>query len=163
MFQRSLMVCQLLLAVIYSSAGISKFLHWFPNIIGPVWLVDELAKYGLGLLGYLVAVAQLITGIVLFFPQFRLIGAILLLPMQLCITVITFSLGWSGTPYVNVVLLLMVVALIYDGRHKLVSLIGDTHLFRQHKALYWGVFILFWGFTLLLKYGTAVSAGLVGE
>ena len=72
------MVCQLLLAVIYSSAGISKFLHWFPNIIGPVWLVDELAKYGLGLLGYLVAVAQLITGIVLFFPQFRLIGALLL-------------------------------------------------------------------------------------
>ena len=114
MFQRALIVFQVLLAVIYASSRLSKLFHWFPNIIGPVWLIEELSKYHLGLFGYFIAVTQAIVGILLFFPKFRLVAAIMLLPMHLCITVIPISLGWRGTPYVNLVFLLMILALLYS-------------------------------------------------
>lgn len=159
MFNAFLTVSQVLLAVIYTTAGLSKFIHGFPVIIGPVWLIDELSKYGLGLFGYLIAVAQLVTGIVLFFPSLRLIGALLLLPMQLCITVITISLGWSGTPYINMVLLCMVLALIVDERVKLRSLIGSSSTFSDHKTLYIAAFCAFWGLAAFMKYGALLSSG----
>lgn len=159
MFRTCLIISQVLLAVIYTSAGVSKFLHGFPVIIGPVWLIEELSKYGLGLFGYLIAVAQLVTGLVLFFPIYRLIGALMLLPMQLCITVVTISLGWSGTPYINLVLLGMVLALIYDEREKLAKLVGSQAGFRQHKVAYVMSFIGFWSAAALMKYGALLMNG----
>jgi len=155
-FQKFLIVTQVLLAVIYSSAGISKLLPGFPNIIGPVWLIDELAKYELGLLGYFIAFSQAIVGILLFFPQLRLCATLMLLPMHLCITVVTISLGWQGTPYVNTLLLIMIFAILYDERKKLGVLLvsGETHLSRNNLFVYLSAFTLFWSFAIFLRYGT---------
>ena len=156
MYQRLLIVFQVLLAVIYFSSGFSKLFHWFPNIIGPVWLIEELSKYNLGLFGYFIAVSQTIVGFLLFFPRLRLVASIMLLPMHLCITVIPISLGWRGTPYVNVVLLLMILTLLYSERSKLLQLLGNTDkvVLRNNRAVYWSAFALFWLAAFSMKYGT---------
>ncbi|WP_205662203.1 hypothetical protein, partial [Alteromonas flava] len=72
MFQRSLLIFQVLLAVIYFSAGLSKLFQGLPNIIGPVWLIQELAKYNLATFGYFIALSQVVIGFILFFPRLRL-------------------------------------------------------------------------------------------
>lgn len=156
MFQRFLVVFQVLLAVIYVSSGLSKLLHWFPSIIGPVWLIEELSKYNLGLFGYFIAVAQVIVGALLFFPKLRLVAAVFLLPMHLCITVIPISLGWRGTPLVNIVLLLMILALLHSERDRLMVLIGDPsdRSRKGGRAVYWSAFVLFWAAAVALKYGS---------
>ena len=158
MFQRVLIVFQVLLAVIYSSSGLSKLFHWFPNIIGPISLIEELSKYNLGLFGYFIAVTQAIVGILLFFPKFRLIASILLLPMHLCITVIPISLGWHGTPFVNSVLLLMILALLYSERNRLMLLVGNPSdgPLKNSKIVYWSAFVLFWVAAVVLKYGSSL-------
>lgn len=155
MFQKFLIVSQVLLAVIYSSAGISKLVQGFPSIIGPVWLIDELAKYGLGLFGYFIAFSQAIIGILLFFPQIRLCATLMLLPMHLCVTIVPISLGWQGTPYVNTVLLTMILAILYDERKKLaVLLISEKNkLSGSNLFVYLFAFALFWSFALFLRYG----------
>ncbi|MEP1385033.1 MAG: hypothetical protein ABJK64_14715 [Paraglaciecola sp.] len=89
---------QVILGVIYFSAGLSKLISGFPNIIGTVWLIDELSKYGLGLFGYFIAIMQAVIGGLLLINRFRLIASLLLLPMHICIFIITILLGWKGTP-----------------------------------------------------------------
>jgi len=147
-------LCQVVLAVVYFSAGISKVWQWFPNIIGPVWLIDELAKYQLGLFGYFIALAQALVGLLLFVPRLRLIAALLLLPMHLCVTVVPISLGWQGTPMVNLLLLTMLLTLLFDDRKKLLALVRDNASMPNNaeKICYWGSFILCWLLAIYLKY-----------
>lgn len=155
MLQRLLVFFQVLLAVIYFSSGFSKLSHWFPNIIGPVWLIEELRKYNLGLFGYFIAVSQVFVGLLLFFPRFRLIASLLLLPMHLCTTVIPISLGWRGTPFVNALLLLMILALLYSDKARLMQLVRsrDSALPGKDKIFYWSSFVLLWLAASVMKYG----------
>ncbi|WP_133407351.1 hypothetical protein [Parashewanella tropica] len=115
-----------ILGIIYFTAGISKFIHWFPNIIGPIWLIDVLAQYKLALFGYFVAISQTFVGALLLTYRFRLIGALMLVPMHLCIFIIPISLGWQGTPYINAVLLIMLSLVIYVDKDKLFGLVRKT-------------------------------------
>ncbi|WP_133470857.1 hypothetical protein [Paraglaciecola marina] len=155
MFQKFLIAAQVLLAVIYTSAGLSKLIHWFPNIIGPVWLIDELSKYNLGLFGYFIALSQATVGFLLFFPKFRLVASLMLLPIHMCITIIPISLNWHGTPFVNVVLLTMILAMLYDDKVKLISLFGANGALQMsgNKIIYWSSFVLFWLAAIYLKFG----------
>ena len=157
MFQRALTIFQVLLAVIYLSAGLSKLFHWIPNIIGPVWLIDELTKYNLGLFGYFIAVSQALVGILMFFKRFRLAASLMLLPMHMCITVILISLGWRGTPLVNLVLLSMILALLYSERDRLKILFAssDPKQDGDNKALYWCMFAILCSLAFYLKYGSS--------
>lgn len=158
MFQKFLVFSQVLLAVIYCSAGLSKLVSWFPNIIGPVWLIDELAKHNLELFGYFIAVSQTVVGTLLFFQKFRLVAAIMLLPMHLCITVVPISLGWQGTPYVNSVLLIMILTLLFDDRKRLAMLLSSSvrSMSKSDKIMYWSCFVLFWFTAFYLRYGFAL-------
>jgi uncharacterized membrane protein YphA (DoxX/SURF4 family) len=155
MYQKFLVVSQILLAVIYSSAGFSKLFHWFPNLIGPVWLIEELEKYNLGLFGYFIALSQLSVGTLLFFPRCRLIASILLLPIHICITIVPISLGWQGTPLINIVLLTLLVVLLFDDRKKMLLLIRNrnTLVTENTKRVYWVSFIVIWFATFFIQYG----------
>jgi|APTNR8051073442_1049403.scaffolds.fasta_scaffold02334_8 hypothetical protein len=99
------------LGLILLLAGAEKLIR-LPDIIGPHYLIDELAKYGLGLLGQFIAAAQVGIGFLLFSQRFALIGAIMALPMFANIFIVTVSLQWRGTPtevafflFLNIVLL----------------------------------------------------------
>ena len=153
-FKLALTSFQVLLAVIYFSAGMSKLFPSFPHIIGPVWLIEELGKYQLALFGYFIAGAQILVGLLLFFNRFRLIAAVMLLPMHLCITIIPISLGWQGTPYVNGVLLLMILAILYSEKARLMALVGQAaeEKNQSNKYVYAVTFVICWTFALLLKF-----------
>lgn len=118
---------RIVLGFILLGAGMSKLYenHAFPGIIGPVWLEDELAKYGLGLFARFVAFSQVIAGGLLITQRFATLGAILSFPMLLCILMVTISLEWQGTPYVNAVFLSMNVYLLIYDYHKLKFIISD--------------------------------------
>ena len=150
-----LIVFQVVLGIVYLSAGISKLISGFPNIIGPIWLIDELSKYGLGLFGYFIAIMQAIIGGLLLINRFRLIAAIMLLPMHLCVFIIPISLGWRGTPYINAVFLCMLLALLFDERQKLYLLINTKQLWlNSHaKKVYISAFVSTWIIAIFLKYG----------
>lgn len=158
MSKRLVVFCQVVLAVIYLSAGLSKLFHDVPNIIGPVQLIDELAKHNLALFGYFIALMQAVVGALLLSQRFRLIAALMLLPMHICITIIPISLGWHGTPWVNTVLLLMLFTLLYDDRTRLEGLVrADAKLgISSEKTLYWSTFMLCCGLAFYLKYGWSV-------
>ena len=150
-----LTIFQVVLGIIYFSAGLSKLIPGFPNIIGPVWLIDELSKYNLGLFGYFIAIMQTVIGGLLLISRFRLIASLMLLPMHMCILIIPISLGWQGTPYVNAVFLGMILALLFNERKKLCSLINSKPLTLSLNSnkIYIGTFIFTWCIAIFLKYG----------
>lgn len=141
---------QVLLAVIYFSAGLNKFFN-FPHFIGPPWLIDELEKYGLGLFGYFISFSQAFVGGFLFFMRYRLAACLMLFPMHICVFIVPISLGWQGTPYVNAILLYMLLHLIYSERDGLIQLFNRpiSQLNTGHNVTYWIVFSFLWIFVIL--------------
>ncbi|PIW02768.1 MAG: hypothetical protein COW40_18325 [Cytophagales bacterium CG17_big_fil_post_rev_8_21_14_2_50_40_13] len=112
-----ILLIRVFLGLIFFGAGMSKlyFEHKFPGIIGPVWLEDELAPHGLGLYARFIASSQIIVGLLLLTQRFATLGAVLLFPVLLNILMVTISLEWRGTPYVNSFLLLLNTwLLLYD-------------------------------------------------
>ena len=112
---------RLFLGIIFFTAGMAKLFyeHKFPGIIGPVWLEERLAEHGLGLYARFIAASQILVGLLLLTQRFATLGAILLFPMLLDIFMVTVSLEWQGTPYVNFVLLVLIGWLLAYDYHKL--------------------------------------------
>jgi hypothetical protein len=112
------------LGIIFFSAGVSKLVRGFPSIIGPVWLIDRLEPYGLGLFGQFIAVSEAAVGLLLLSRRLSTLGAIMLVPMLSSILVVTISLEWRGTPLVNSFLLLLNAALLAHDYPKWRSIFG---------------------------------------
>ena len=126
LYRLALTATRIFLGLIFMSAGLGKLTHGgFPGLIGPVWLEERLAVYGLGLFAQFVAWSQLLIGLLLLSRRFALVGAIMLVPMLANIFVITVSLQWRGTPYVNAVLLAMNAFLLWSERRRLALLFLD--------------------------------------
>lgn len=107
------LLIRLFLAYTFFSAGICKLTHGnFGQIMGPPWLEERLAEYGLGLFAQVVAVSQVIIGLLLFSQRFSLLGAIMLVPMNVAILAVTVSQQWVGTPSLNVVFLTLNLLLL---------------------------------------------------
>jgi hypothetical protein len=105
------------LGAIFFTSGMAKVFaeHKFPGIIGPVWLEDILAKHDLGLFAQFIAYAQIGIGFLLLTLRFATVGAIMLLPMNMNILMITVSQNWVGTPYViSFFIVLNVILLLFD-------------------------------------------------
>ena len=112
------------LGLIFFLGGLSKLMP-VPNIMGPVWLEEELAKHELGLFARFIAVVQIATGTLLLTRRFALIGAIMLFPMLLNMLVITLSLHWKGTPYVIAFFIVLNLLLLFDEFPRLKALISE--------------------------------------
>ncbi|WP_205501443.1 DoxX family protein [Rufibacter psychrotolerans] len=112
------LLIRLFLGYVFFSAGICKLTHGnFGQLIGPPWLEEALAKHGLGLFAQVVAVCQVIIGALLFSQRFSLLGAVMLVPMNISILAVTVSQNWTGTPYVNTVFLLLNLSLLlYESK-----------------------------------------------
>lgn len=112
------------LGLIFFTSGMAKLTNGdFFGLIGPVWLEERVAPYGLGLWARFVAWSQAGVGLLLLSQRFATLGAVMLVPMLANILVITISLQWRGTPYVNAVLLAMNLFLLYADRRRLMGLV----------------------------------------
>lgn len=126
-FQRFILVgTRLFLGLIFFTSGMGKLTHGnFPGIIGPVWLEERLAEYGLSLFARFVAYSQVLVGLLLLSQRFATLGAVMLFPMLMSIFVVTVSLQWRGTPYVNAFFLFLNAGLLIADFHKLKFLLTD--------------------------------------
>lgn len=121
---------RIFLGLIFFTSGMGKLTHGdFPGLIGPVWLEERLTSYGLAFWARFVAWSQVGVGLLLLSQRFSTLGAVMLVPMLTNILVITISLQWRGTPYVNAVLLAMNLYLLWADREKLKSLVASTRGF----------------------------------
>ncbi|MBK8965567.1 MAG: hypothetical protein IPM36_02590 [Lewinellaceae bacterium] len=114
------------LGLVFFTSGMAKLYagHAFPGIIGPVWLEDELAKFGLGLFARFVATGQVLVGFLLLTLRFSTLGAVMLVPVVLNILVVTISLEWRGTPWVVAFFLASNLFVLAVDYRKLLPLIG---------------------------------------
>ncbi|HEX9983370.1 MAG TPA: DoxX family protein [Thermoanaerobaculia bacterium] len=118
---------RVLLGAIFFTSGMGKLTHGdFVGLIGPVWLEERLAQYGLGLWAQFVAWSQVTIGLLLLSQRFATLGAVMLVPMLVNILVVTISLQWRGTPYVNAVLLLLNLFLLATDWRKLLPLVAES-------------------------------------
>lgn len=115
-----IILLRVFLGLVFFTAGMSKLYdtHQFPGLIGPVWLEERLAEHGLALYARFIAWSQVIAGLLLFTQRFATLGAVLTFPIILNIFVVTVSLEWQGTPYVNFALLLLNLWLLLYDYHK---------------------------------------------
>lgn len=111
-----ILLIRLLLGYIFFSSSLCKLSQGqFGQIIGPCNLEAELAPYKLGLFAIVIAISQLIISLLLFAQRYALLGAIMTVPMNICILSITLSQGWLGTPIIDAFLLLLNgLLLLYD-------------------------------------------------
>lgn len=108
-----MLLTRLFLGYIFFSAGICKLTHGnFGQLIGPPWLEERLAEYGLGLFAQVVAISQVVCGMLLLSQRFSLLGAVMLVPMNVAILAVTVSMEWRGTPYLNAVFLALNLVLL---------------------------------------------------
>lgn len=114
------------LGLIFFTAGMAKIFyeHRFPGLIGPVWLEEKLAEFGLGLFARFIAYSQIVVGFMLLTLRYRTLGVIALLPMLLNILLVTISQNWKGTPYVLAFFLLLNLVLLAAESPKLLHLLG---------------------------------------
>ncbi|GAB3200062.1 putative membrane protein YphA (DoxX/SURF4 family) [Pontibacter aydingkolensis] len=114
---------RLFLGYIFFSAGMCKLTNGnFGQIIGPPWLEEALAKHGLGFFAQVVATFQVIIGALLMSQRYSLLGAIMLVPMNVAILTVTVSMNWTGTPYINAFFLGLNLVLLFVERQKFMFL-----------------------------------------
>jgi len=99
-------------------SGMAKlfFDHKFFGWMGPVWLIDELSKYGLGIYGAFIAYSQVIIGYLLVTTRYKLLGSIMMIPLLANILMVTISLHWQGTPLVIGFFILLNGVLLWQYR-----------------------------------------------
>lgn len=117
---------RIFLGLIFFTSGMGKLTRGdYPGLIGPVWLEELLAPHGLGLWARFLAWSQVTIGLLLLSQRFATLGAIMLLPMIANILVITISMQFGGTEYINGFLLLLNLFLLAADYHKIKFLFFD--------------------------------------
>jgi uncharacterized membrane protein YphA (DoxX/SURF4 family) len=111
-----ILLIRLFLGYIFFSSSLCKLSQGqFGQIIGPCNLETELAPYKLALFAIIIAISQLIIGILILSQRYALLGAIMTVPMNICIMAITLSQAWMGTPIIDAFLLFLnALLLLYD-------------------------------------------------
>ncbi len=94
----------------------------------PVWASFQCIM-NIKYLWFFAAYTQLISGILLVTQRYALIGTILFLPVALCIYLITWSIGFIGTKYIALLLLLAsVYLLVWDYKKLLPVFLHKGHM-----------------------------------
>jgi hypothetical protein len=127
LFNLAVVGTRILLGFIFFTAGMGKLTHghYFPLTMFPMSLAKILEPHGLALWGEFVAWSQVIIGFLLMSQRFATLGAIMSLPLILNIFMITVSMRFMGTPYLNAFLIFLNLFLLAADYHKLKFLFMD--------------------------------------
>lgn len=137
LFNLSVVGVRIFLGFIFFTAGMGKLTngHYFPISMFPISLAKLLEPYGLSLYGEFVAWSQVVIGFLLMSQRFATIGAIMSLPLIINIFVVTVSIGFVGTPYLNAFLIALNLFLLAADYHKLKFLVLEDVSEFQHIRL----------------------------
>ena len=126
-FSLAVVGTRILLGFIFFTAGMGKVTYgdYFPLTMFPMSLERLLAPHGLALLGHFIAWSQVVIGLLLLSQRFATIGAIMCVPLISNILVVTISMGFKGTPYLNAFLLGLNLFLLAADYHKIKFLFSD--------------------------------------
>lgn len=117
-------VC-LLMGLMFINAGLNKLFQYIPMPADmPAGMVKMTeAMTSIGWLLPLVAIVEIIGGILFILPKTRLIGALVLLPITVGILMTHIYVAPSGLP-VALILLIIQLIVMFQNRKKLLSLIS---------------------------------------
>ncbi|MAE86167.1 MAG: hypothetical protein CMB80_25745 [Flammeovirgaceae bacterium] len=146
LLQKLVKPTSIFLGFTFFGAGMAKlyFEHRYFGWIGPVWLEERLEPYDLALYARFIAFSQIIIGYLLLTIRYRLLGAIMAVPLVLNILMVTISQNWRGTPFVLSVLLLMVVFLLVMEGKRLLGIVGIHAIanfteYTRKGTIIWGI------------------------
>lgn len=116
----------LLVGLVFMNAGLNKFLNYMPV---PEDLPEKMMQMGaaimeIGWLFPLVAVAEIVGGILFIIPRSRPLGAIILLPIMIGIVLTHITAAPSGLP-LALILLAIILWVIVDNRAEYLPLITN--------------------------------------
>lgn len=112
--------CRLLLGAFMLGGGLYKLSdNHLPGLMGPPMNHAFLTEHGLVLYAQFIGVAQLLIGFLLLTGRFALLGAVLLVPMWLNIIFLTWSLNWTGTPWLTTGFLILTLGLLLHDFQRL--------------------------------------------
>lgn len=120
-----LFVLALLFGLLFINGGLNKFLNYMPM---PENLPDKMLKamaafMEIGWLMPLVGAAEVVGGLLIIIPKTRALGALVILPVLVGITLTNIVQDSSGLPLV-VVLWAILVWIMIENRRKYLPLIG---------------------------------------
>lgn len=124
MKQKIFTVATVLLALMFINGGLNKFFNYIPV---PPDMPAELVKVNtavmqIGWLMPLIAVVELIGGVLLLIPKFRALGAIIIFPIMIGILLIHATVAVSGLP-LAIILAGILVWILWENRTKYLKLI----------------------------------------
>jgi len=124
MKQKILTVATVLLALMFINGGLNKFFNYIPV---PPDLPAELVKVNTALMQIswlmpLIAVVELIGGVLLLIPKYRALGAIIIFPIMIGIVLIHATVAVSGLP-LALVLSIILLWIMWENRAKYLQLI----------------------------------------
>lgn len=122
------LLIRLFLGYVFASAGLCKLTDGqFGQLIGPPFLIKQLAEYDLELFGQFIALSQVLVGMMVMSQRYSVLGLIMLVPVNVSILMVTISQNWKGTPYVDSVLVaLNILALLYEWKSLKFLLLPDS-------------------------------------
>jgi uncharacterized membrane protein YphA (DoxX/SURF4 family) len=125
MKQKITFVICLLFGLMFINAGLNKFLNYIPV---PEDLPEAMVKMSMAMaeiswLFPLVAVAELVGGLLFIIPRFRALGAVIIFPIMIGIVLTHLTAAPSGLP-VAFMLLIINLLVIYDNREKYAPLVN---------------------------------------
>lgn len=124
MKSKILFVLCLLTGLMFANAGLDKFFHYMPLPKDlPEKMVKAFAAFAeIGWIMPLVAVAEIVGGLLLIFSRTRALGALVLLPVLVGILLANISMAPSGLPFVFI-LMLVLTWVIVDNREKYLPIV----------------------------------------
>ena len=124
MKQKILFVVCLLFGLMFVNAGLNKFFHYMPV---PDDMPENMMKMFTGMMAIiwlkpLIAVAEIIGGVLFIIPKYRALGAIIIFPVLVGIILTHITVAPSGLP-MALVLLAVHVWVIVENREKYMPMI----------------------------------------
>ncbi|OYW80565.1 MAG: DoxX family protein [Sphingobacteriia bacterium 28-36-52] len=124
MKQKIFTVATVLFALMFINGGLNKFFNYIPV---PPDLPAEMVKVNTALMEIvwlmpLIAIVELIGGILLLFPKLRALGAIMIFPIMVGIVHIHATVALSGLP-LAIILAVILFWIMWENRAKYIQLI----------------------------------------
>lgn len=124
MKQKIFTVATVLFALMFINGGLNKFFNYIPV---PPDMPAELVKVNTALMQIswlmpLIALVELVGGVLLLIPKYRALGAIIIFPIMVGIVCIHATVAVSGLP-LAIVLSAILLWIIWENRAKYLQLI----------------------------------------